>query len=69
MNEPHLMRKPTFCLCENKGADQLCDNRAVIAELQRLSFRYIHVGSTILSIHLLLLYSPVCAGPGRKPGI
>ena len=22
----HVMRKPDFCLCENKGADQLCSN-------------------------------------------
>ena len=21
-----VMRKPDFCLCENKGADQLCSN-------------------------------------------
>ena len=32
------MGKPTICICENKGADQL-----------------------------LLLCSPVCVGPGRKP--
>ena len=22
----HVMRKPTFCKCKNKGADQLCCN-------------------------------------------
>ena len=32
------MRKPDFCICENKDADQLCGNRD--AE-QRLCFRYI----------------------------
>ena len=31
------MRKPDFCLCENKGADQLCSN--CTADL-RLCFRY-----------------------------
>ena len=31
------MRKPEFCLCENKGADQLCSN--CTADL-RLCFRY-----------------------------
>ena len=32
------MRKPTFCICENKGADQLRGNREAD---QRLCFRYI----------------------------
>ena len=31
------MRKPDFCICENKGADQLCGNRKTD---QRLCFRY-----------------------------
>ena len=65
------MRKPTFCICENKDADQLRGNREAD---QRLCIRYID--STILlfpnlkfqaSSHLLWLYSPVCVGPGRKP--
>ena len=33
----HLMRKPTICICENKGADQLRGNREAD---QRLCFRY-----------------------------
>ena len=37
-----VMRKPTFCICENKGADQLRGNREAD---QRLCFRY--TGSTI----------------------
>ena len=32
------MRKPAFCICENKGADQLHVNHAAN---QRLCFRYI----------------------------
>ena len=32
-----LMGKPTICICENKGADQLCGNREAD---QRLCFRY-----------------------------
>ena len=31
------MRKPAFCICENKDADQLCGNRTAD---QRLCFRY-----------------------------
>ena len=33
----HVMRKPDFCICENKDADQLCGNREAD---QRLCFRY-----------------------------
>ena len=31
------MRKPAFCICENKGADQLCSNRTAD---QCLCFRF-----------------------------
>ena len=31
------MRKSDFCICENKGADQLCGNRTTD---QRVCFRY-----------------------------
>ena len=31
-----VMRKPAFCICENKDADQLCGNRKAD---QRLCFR------------------------------
>ena len=37
-NMSHVMRKPTFCICENKDADQLPGNREAD---QRLCFRYI----------------------------
>ena len=39
------MKKPTFCICEIKGADQLRDNRAAD---QRLCFRYIESALTVL---------------------
>ena len=39
------MRKPTFCICENNDADQLCANRKAD---QRLCFHYIDS-----TIHLL----------------
>ena len=32
-----VVRKPAFCICENKDADQLRDNREAD---QRLCFRY-----------------------------
>ena len=34
----HVMSKPAFCICENKGADQLRHNRAAD---QHLCFRFI----------------------------
>ena len=33
-----VMRKPAFCICENKGADQQCGNRTAD---QRHCFHYI----------------------------
>ena len=40
------MRKPTFCICENKDADQLRGNREAD---QRLCFRYIDSTTPVLS--------------------
>ena len=66
-----VMRKPAFCVCENKDADQLCSNRTAD---QRLCFRYIDSAIPLLSksqfqdsSHLLWLHSPVYVGPGWKP--
>ena len=63
------MRKPAFCICENKDADQRRGNREAD---QCLCFRYTDVQSLYYlnskfqaSSHLLWLYSPVCVGPGR----
>ena len=57
------MRKPAFCICENKDADQLRGNREAD---QRLCFRY-----TNSTIHLLskseisnLMLSSVIVQPG-----
>ena len=40
------MRKPDFCICENKAADQPCGNRTAD---QRLCFRYTDSTIPILS--------------------
>ena len=64
-----IMRKSAFCICENKGADQLHGNRTAD---QRLCFRYIHVVQSLYflnpkfpaSSHLLWSYSPVYVRPG-----
>ena len=62
------MRKPAFCICENKDADQL---RGARKADQRLCFRYIDGTIPLfpiseISSHLLWSYSPVCETP--KPG-
>ena len=65
-----VMRKPDFCICEKKDADQLRGNREAD---QRLCFRYTDGTIPLLSksfqasSHLLWLYSLVFVGPGRKP--
>ena len=66
------VRKPDLCIFENKDADQLRGNREAD---QRLCFCYTDSTIPLLpkseissSSHLLWLYSPVCVGPGRKPG-
>ena len=41
-----IMRKPDFCLCENKGADQLRSNCEAD---QRLCFRYLDSTIPLLS--------------------
>ena len=42
----HVKRKPTFCICKNKDADQLRGNREAD---QRLCFRYIDSTIPLLS--------------------
>ena len=65
-----VVRKPAFCICENKDADQLCGDREAD---QRLCFRFTDSTIPLLlnpkfqaSSYLLWLYSLVCVGPGRK---
>ena len=41
-----VVRKPAFCICENKDADQLRGNREAD---QRLCFRYIDSTISLLS--------------------
>ena len=48
------MRKPAFCICENKGADQLRGNREAD---QRLCFR--HIDSTIALLCKSEIFKPL----------
>ena len=56
------MRKPDFCICENKDADQLCGNRTAD---QRLCFRYID--SAIPSSHIQSAQSGLCGTWSETP--
>ena len=66
-----VMRKPAFCICENKDADQLRGDREADQRLciRFLKVQYLYFLNTKFqaSSHLLWLYSQVCVGPGRKP--
>ena len=57
------MRKPAFCICENKDADQLRGNREAD---QRLGFRYIDSTIPLLSKSEISSHYPssVVAQPG-----
>ena len=55
-----VMRKPTFCMCENKGADQLRSNYEAD---QHLCFP---IKASTVTVPLLCLWSSVCVGPVRK---
>ena len=68
VNMSCVVRKPAFCICENKDADQLCGNRQAD---QRLCFCY--TDSTIPLLPkseifkpLTIFYSLLCFGPGQK---
>ena len=65
-NMSHVIRKPDFCLCENKDADLLRSNRETD---QCLCFRYQIVQSLYFQSYkplVIFCSSPVCVRPGRK---
>ena len=66
-----VMRKPDFCICENKDTDQLRVTAKLISAFVFATWiiqclNYLNPGFQASS-HLLWLYSPVCVRPGRKP--
>ena len=62
----HVMRKPDFCICENKGAYQLCGNSDFVfaTEIEQ-SLNFLNPKFQDSS-YLLWLYSPVYVEPFRK---
>ena len=63
-----VMRKPTFCICENKDVDQLRGYiSAFVFATQIVQSLFFLNTKFQASSYLLWLYSLVCVGPGRKP--
>ena len=60
----HIMRKPTFCICENKNVDQLCGKRQAD---QRLCFRFID--STIPLLYKSEISSLLPSSVAVQPGL
>ena len=58
------MRKPAFCICENKDADQLRGNREAD---QRLRFRY--TDSTIPQLPISKISSLLLSSVAVQPGL
>ena len=62
------MGKPTICLGENKGADQLRRYYSAFVFATRIvQFLFYLTPKFQVSSLPLCLYSPVCVGPVRKP--
>ena len=76
-NMSRIVRKPAFCICKNKDADQLRGNceadltakliSAFVFAIRIIQFLYYLNPKFQASSHLLWLYNPVCVGLGRKP--
>ena len=56
------MRKPDFCLCETKGADQLCSNCTFDIVTRIVQFFVYLFSKFEASSFFLRLYRPVCVG-------
>ena len=66
-----VMRKPFFCIGENKDADQLRGYTAKLISAfafatRTVQFLYFLNLNFQASSHRVWLYSPVCVGPGQK---
>ena len=69
-NLSHVMRKPGFCICENKVANQLCGSPAAHLQLYfcQINSHSHYFLNPKFQAHgpLLWLYHPVHVVPGRK---
>ena len=65
-----LMRKPAICICETKGADQLCSyckaDQCLVFATRIVQVPFFLNPKFVASSHLLCLYRPVCVGPGQN---
>ena len=64
-NKSRHIRKPAICICQNKGADQLCSYFVFATQIKSfLCYLYPKFQGFII---FLRQYRPVCVGPDRKP--
>ena len=63
----HRIRKPTYCICEYTGADQLCKADQHLCFCYIVQFLYFLFQKFPASSHLICLYGPVCVTPVQKP--
>ena len=61
----HVIRKPDFCICKSKGADQLAVTAQLISTFVIATLYFLNQEFQASS-HLLWLYSPVCVRPWRQ---
>ena len=70
-NMSFVVRKPAFCLCQNKDAISFAVTAKLISAFvfaTRIVQSLYYLNPKFqASINFLWLYSPVCVGPGRKP--
>ena len=66
-------RKPDFCICKNKGTNQMCSTAQLISAfvfpswiIQSLFFFRADISRFFLFSKFLWLYNIVCVGPGGK---
>ena len=60
-----VMRRPTFCICENKGAHQQFGAFVFATQIEQSLFFF--NPKFQVSSHLLWLYNQVYVEPGQKP--
>ena len=63
----HVMRKLTFCICKNKGTDQINLISSFVFAKRIVQFLHLLNPKFPVSSHLLCLYRLVCVEPVQKP--
>ena len=63
-----IVRKPAFCICQNKSTHQLCGYVSAFVFASQIAQSLLSKSlATFCGCTAQLLYSPVCVGPCLKP--